>query len=294
MALEISLYYNCGTYQILKYVSVADIPAGRIPSFTLRCISFCLSRPSRLRSLCELVIAWGRADAAQRADVDRAMLVVLQALWDGLLVLDGGLDGSRGGDNNSPNSNNNNNNDDDNKTGGPVVLVAVQRLVVFVLWYFCRHTMDTSRGHGAADDVWARIARHMASRQLSREEPTQLDKALDRFFSLDALSLPGHVVPFPRPVGACRPREEFDQRASDPPPSSLLFSSSSLSRPSPLDPTPEKAAAAAADPAKATEATRISQLRSEVLAAFHRDFLERIARLWGLGGEGDSSPAPPR
>ncbi|KLU92015.1 hypothetical protein MAPG_10962 [Magnaporthiopsis poae ATCC 64411] len=277
MVLEFSLYRNCGTSQILKYVSVTDIPAGRIPSVTLRCISFCLSRPIRLRSLCELVMAWGRTDVAQRADVDRAMLVVLQALWDSLLVLDGG----RGGYNGSTNSNNSNNNDD-NKAYGPAVLVAVQRLVVFMLWYFGRHTMDTSRGHGAADDVWACIARHMTSRQLSREEPTQLDKALIRFFSLDALSLPGHVVPRPRSVRACRPREEFDQWVIDPPPPSLL--SPSPSWPAQLGPLPQYVTIAAV----------AGQLRSEVLAAFQRDFLKRVARLRGLDGERDSSLAPPR
>lgn len=66
-------------------------------------------------------MAWGRTDAAQRADVDRAMLVVLQAPWDCLL----GLDGGPGGYNNK----NNNNRAD----GGSAVLVVVQKLVVFML-----------------------------------------------------------------------------------------------------------------------------------------------------------------
>lgn len=154
--------------------------------------------------------------------------------------------------------------------------------------------MDVSRGHGAADDVWACIARHMTARHLSRrvhEEPTQLDEVLDRFFSLDALSLPGHVVPFPPPVDACRSREEFDEWVFDPP--LLLPSSVSLSL------LPDDTAAAAeleqsTETAGAREMLRISQPRSEALAAFHLDFLERVARVRGLDGEGGSCLAPPR
>ncbi|KAL8380930.1 hypothetical protein RB595_005295 [Gaeumannomyces hyphopodioides] len=209
-ALEISLYHNRGMSQMLKHLSLANIPASRIPSFTVNCISLCLSRTARLTSLCQIAKVWGEMQPEKCADLNKALLEVLQALWDSLAYLNG--------------------------PKRTVWSVVAEKLAVCMLWLFCTNIMDTSRGDGA-DDVWGCIAQHMLSRHLSRpphQEAAPLDTVLDSFFLLRTLPSAGRIVVFPRPLDFVQPQGDVFKWLDGLAPHESLFDDSRMD----VDPAP--------------------------------------------------------
>ncbi|KAL8296681.1 hypothetical protein RB597_005997 [Gaeumannomyces tritici] len=279
-ALEISLYYNRGMSQMLQHVSLADIPASRIPSFTVNCISLCLSRTARLTSFCELAKAWGEVQPEKCADLNKALLEVLRALWDTLADLNG-----------------------PKRTLWSVV---AEKLAIYIIWLFCTNTTETSRGDGV-DDVWGCIASHMASRNVSRpahQEWAPLDTVLDRFFELQSLPSGGRTILSPRPLDFAQPQGDVFQWLDGLVPQESLFDDSNVC--TDQAPTRERLSTPAREPAAPTEGLEASSehsdttdgeteftpgiegqgpigmeiwVRLQVLHPFRLGFLERVKQL---------------
>ncbi|EJT79284.1 hypothetical protein GGTG_04370 [Gaeumannomyces tritici R3-111a-1] len=280
-ALEISLYHNRGMSQMLQHVSLADIPASRIPSFTVNCISLCLSRTARLTSFCELAKAWGEVQPEKCADLNKALLEVLRALWDTLADLNG-----------------------PKRTLWSVV---AEKLAIYIIWLFCTNTTETSRGDDGVDDVWGCIASHMASRNVSRpahQEWAPLDTVLDRFFELQSLPSGGRTILSPRPLDFAQPRGDVFQWLDGLVPQESLFDDSNVC--TDQAPTQERLSTPAREPAAPTEGLEASSehsdttdgeteftpgiegqgpigmeiwVRLQVLHPFRLGFLERVKQL---------------